>query len=75
MINSAENVRANNQNRTRPVDNSSTAGIYGPLLDRGISEATAKRYSVKIAVDSKGYPTQHFYPYFTANEVTAVKVR
>ena len=75
MIKTAENVRTDNQNRTRPVDNSSTAGIYGPLLDRGISEATAKRYSVKIAVDSKGYPTQHFYPYFTANEVTAVKVR
>jgi twinkle protein len=51
------------------------AGIFGPLLDRGISEATAKRYGVRILVDSDGQPTQHYYPYFIANEAVAHKVR
>ena len=51
------------------------AGIFGPLLDRGISEETAKRYGVRILAGSDGVPTQHYYPYFIANEVVAHKVR
>ena len=51
------------------------AGIFGPLLDRGISEATAKRYGVRILAGSDGVPTQHYYPYFIANEAVAHKVR
>jgi twinkle protein len=51
------------------------AGIFGPLLDRGISEATAKRYGVRILAGSDGKPTQHYYPYFIANEAVAHKVR
>ena len=51
------------------------AGVFGPLLDRGISEETAKRYGVRILAGSDGVPTQHYYPYFISNEAVAHKVR
>lgn len=51
------------------------AGIFGPLLDRGISEETAKRFGVRILVNSKGLPTHHYYPYYISNEIVAHKVR
>ena len=50
-------------------------GMFGALTDRGISEATAKRYGVKIITDTKGKVSQHIYPYFTSNEITASKIR
>ena len=56
-------------------DDSEIAGIYGALTDRGISEATAKKYGVRIRTNSQGKVIQHAYPYFTSNEITAVKTR
>ena len=60
-----------------PLDSSASEveGILGALSDRGITEATAKRYGVKIATDTRGKVTKHYYPYFTSNEITAVKTR
>ena len=60
-----------------PLDSSASEveGIFGALTDRGITEATAKRYGVKIATDIRGKVIKHYYPYFTSNEITAVKTR
>ena len=65
------------QQRQAPLDSSASEveGIFGALSDRGITEATAKRYGVKIATDIRGKVIKHYYPYFTSNEITAVKSR
>ena len=65
------------QQRQAPLDSSASEveGIFGALSDRGISEATAKRYGVKVATDIRGKVIKHYYPYFTSNEITAVKSR
>ena len=65
------------QQRQASLDSSASEveGIFGALSDRGITEATAKRYGVKIATDIRGKVIKHYYPYFTSNEITAVKSR
>ena len=73
-------VRSTDYSQRKPSGFSSQtldrgAGIFGPLLDRGISEETAKRYGVRILVDSEGLSTHHYYPYYIANEAVAHKVR
>ena len=50
-------------------------GSFNALRDRGISEATAKRYGVKSIVNSNGDITRHFYPYYNGSEEVAYKTR
>ena len=50
-------------------------GNFNNLRDRGISEATAKRYGVKSTVNSNGDITRHFYPYYNGSEEVAYKTR
>ena len=50
-------------------------GIYAPLSDRYISQQTAEKYRVKSIFDSRGVITQHLYPYYIHNELTATKIR
>ena len=50
-------------------------GEYIELRDRKISLATAKKYGVKAVVNSKGEIVKHYYPYYTANEISGYKVR
>ena len=50
-------------------------GEYLELRDRKISLATAKKYGVKAVVNSKGEIVKHYYPYYTANEISGYKVR
>ena len=50
-------------------------GDYIDLKDRNISVATAKKYGVKALTNSKGEVVKHFYPYYTANEISGYKVR
>jgi twinkle protein len=50
-------------------------GEYLELRDRKISLATAKKYGVKAVVNSKGEIIKHYYPYYTANEISGYKVR
>jgi len=69
------NKNPDNKTSTISSYDSDIEGICGALTDRGISEATAKRYGVKIVTDNKGRVVRHLYPYFMANEVTAVKTR
>ena len=57
------------------VVESELEGMFGALTDRGISEATAKKFGVKIITDTQGKVIQHIYPYFTSNEITAAKTR
>jgi len=72
-----EGKTAKTKQQQAPLDSGSSEveGIIGALSDRGITEATAKRYGVKIATDTRGKVTKHYYPYFTSNEITAVKTR
>ncbi len=58
---------------SKPVDVG--AGVLGPLLDRNISMETAKHFGVRSLVDSEGKVTNHYYPYYIANEAVAHKVR
>jgi twinkle protein len=51
------------------------AGEYLELRDRKISLATAKKYGVKAVINSKGEIVKHYYPYYTANEISGYKVR
>lgn len=75
LLSTADNVMTSDQSLRKEAPLSRGAGIFGPLKDRGISEETAKRYGVRILVDSEGNPTQHYYPYYIENEVVAHKVR
>lgn len=50
-------------------------GDYNALRDRGISEATAKRYGVKSTLNSNGDISRHFYPYYNGSEEVAYKTR
>lgn len=50
-------------------------GTFNPLRDRGISEATAKKYGVKSTTNSNGDITRHFYPYYNGSEEVAYKTR
>jgi len=50
-------------------------GIYAPLSDRYISQQTAEKYRVKSIFNSQGVITQHLYPYYIHNELTATKIR
>ena len=50
-------------------------GEYIELRDRKISLATAKKYGVKAVVNSKGEIVKHYYPYYTANEISGYKIR
>ena len=52
-----------------------TTSIFGALLDRNISEATAKKYGVKVVNGLNGKPTQHHYPYYNGHELGATKIR
>jgi len=52
-----------------------TTSIFSALLDRNISEATAKKYGVKVVNGLDGKPTQHHYPYYNGHELSATKIR
>ena len=52
-----------------------TTSIFSALLDRNISEATAKKYGVKVVNGLNGKPTQHHYPYYNGHELGATKIR
>ena len=53
----------------------SYTGIYGALTDRNISEATAKKYGVKIVKDHNSQVKQHIYPFYNGSEIVATKTR
>jgi len=53
----------------------SYTGSFGPLIDRGISEDTAKKYGVRRVVNSENEVAQHIYPFFNGNEVVGTKTR
>jgi len=50
-------------------------GNFIALTDRKISQATAKKYSVKAVQDLKGQVIKHFYPYYNGHELSATKCR
>lgn len=52
----------------------SYTGSFNPLIDRKISEATAKKYRVRSVLQSNKI-TKHIYPYFNANELVATVTR
>jgi len=60
-----------NYNTNLNVDGSS----FGALSDRCISGDTAKRFGVKVVYDSQGRISQHIYPFYIHNELTANKIR
>ena len=49
-------------------------GEFIELTDRSISLQTAKKYGVK-AIQEEGKVIKHYYPYYTANEISGYKVR
>ncbi len=50
-------------------------GMFASLTDRNISADTAKKYGVKVVYDGNGELSQHLYPYYNNNELTAHKIR
>ena len=55
--------------------NLSHGGMFASLTDRNISADTAKKYGVKVVYDANGELSQHLYPYYNNNELTAHKIR
>ena len=53
----------------------SYTGIYGALIDRNISEQTARKFGVKIVKDHNGQVKQHIYPFHNGSEIVATKTR
>jgi len=54
---------------------SSYTGVFGSLIDRGISETVAKKYGVRIVYNNSGEIAQHIYPYYNGNEIVGTKTR
>ena len=50
-------------------------GSYHDLIDRGIKEATAKRFGVRSVTDKSGNIQEHIYPYFNGDEIVGTKTR
>tara|TARA_Y100000114_G_scaffold156623_1_gene184435 strand:+ start:2244 stop:3905 length:1662 start_codon:yes stop_codon:yes gene_type:complete len=50
-------------------------GVFGDLIDRGISEHTARKFGVKIKRDEASNVTQHIYPYYNGGEIVGTKTR
>ena len=50
-------------------------GTFADLTDRRISKNTAQKYGVTVLHDRAGDVIQHFYPYYTAHELSATKTR
>ena len=53
----------------------SYTGVYGALTDRNISEATARKFGVKVIKDNNGQVKQHIYPFHNGSEIVATKTR
>ena len=50
-------------------------GVFGPLPDRKIQEATAKKFGVQVKYNKDGTVDQHLYPYYKDGALVAKKVR
>ncbi len=50
-------------------------GIFSALSDRSIKEETAKRYNVRVVLNTDGSLKEHYYPYYKNNELCGYKVR
>jgi len=50
-------------------------GKFSALTDRRISEATAKKYGVKVVHDLQGKVVKHMYPFYNGHEIAATKIR
>tara|TARA_R110000765_G_scaffold116698_1_gene209968 strand:+ start:979 stop:2664 length:1686 start_codon:yes stop_codon:yes gene_type:complete len=59
----------------RPLGHLTYGGQFATLIDRSISQETATKYGVKVMFDANGEMTQHLYPYYNNNELTAHKIR
>ena len=59
----------------KPMQQVDTTGTYSALMDRRISEETAKKYGVKVVHGVDGKPVEHHYPYFNGHELGATKIR
>ena len=59
----------------KPMQQVDTTGTYSALMDRRISEETAKKYGVKVVHGADGKPVEHHYPYFNGHELGATKIR
>ena len=58
-----------------PIAQDEYVGVFAALRDRNISEATAKKYNVRVTHTSDGEVDKHYYPYYLGNEVVAYKIR
>ena len=70
-----ENVTDFSTYQRNKMNDSTTAGEFYALSDRGISLETAKKYGVRSVKDSKGNIVEHSYPYYANNEIAGQKIR
>ena len=68
--NNVKEFEVHKSNSTNDVE-----GSFHPLADRGITLDTAKKYNVKSIYSKDGKFIKHFYPYYTASEITCYKIR
>ena len=68
-------IQKNNNYKKGSTFLSSYTGVFGSLIDRGISETVAKKYGVRIVYNNSGEIAQHIYPYYNGNEIVGTKTR
>ena len=68
-------MQKNNNYKKGSTFLSSYTGVFGSLIDRGISETVAKKYGVRIVYNNSGEIAQHIYPYYNGNEIVGTKTR
>ena len=68
-------IQKNNNYKKESTFLSSYTGVFGSLMDRGISETVAKKYGVRIVYNNSGEIAQHIYPYYNGNEIVGTKTR
>ena len=66
-------MQKNNNYKKGSTFLSSNTGVFGSLMDRGISETVAKKYGVRIVYNNSGEIAQHIYPYYNGNEIVGTK--
>jgi twinkle protein len=60
---------------TKPTKGINMDGMFGPLPDRKISEATARLYGTQVRYNPDGTVAQHFYAYYKDGSLVAKKIR
>ena len=70
-----EQIEFRKTQRTESESTDDSKYSFDSIADRNISEATTRKYGVKVLHNNEGKIVEHMYPYYSENTLTASKIR